>query len=821
MIRGNSFSLNGLGISIIGSMPTLINNDIEANIIGVQAVSSEVTMEGNFFRNNVVYALGAEWSTINLNRDRFVDNAGHIMLNNSALTGKKVETSGGTNGIIINNCTGEDVKFENSTLDSNGDTTLEVNISEVHLLNTNFDEDKVAMASSGAELHVSWFLNISVKYTSGENASGAQVLVEDQAQTTNFNGNANAEGKVMWLPLKSYYMIGQDRTNLTPHEVKATKGPVAGNVTVDLDRSMWANVELDDQLPVVTIVEPVEGLLTNNATVVFKGNATDNGPISKVEYKLKGQSWDLADGLEDWNFTLQLAEGDHEITVRATDIGENQGTAMVNVTVDTIPPTLMITTPKDGALVNTTPVKVEGKTDPGALLTLSAQGVDNEVVFVNATGAFEFDLNLTEGENELSLEATDKAGNEASKSLTVVLDTVAPPLTILSPPEGLVTNSSQVLVTGRTEGDGKATVTINGLPMDLDDNGTFSQPFQLSDGTYNFKVVAKDKAGNTVVAERNVTVDTTPPGIEITTPDENNILTNDPYLTVIGLAETSNVTIGGLEAEPEPSDQEGWWKFDELYPLEEGANQILIVASDIAGNRATQTLTVTLDTVPPDLNVTEPEDGHKTKDKQITLSGTTEPGATLTINGTLVTDTDGTFSVPINLELGENTLTIKATDRAGNSNEVTLKVTREKKESPDVEMTSGFIGLILLIILIAVVTVFLIAYNMAMGKKVEPEPEELEEEEGEEEVLDMDKDEDEDEDEFSGRAGLVLGLDHEESIAERPRPDYIITQEYHDEAEKHPAVEEEEEKEEEAPRPKKRTKKRKKGVKRKKKKRLD
>lgn len=74
------------------------------------------------------------------------------------------------------------------------------------------------------------------------------------------------------------------------------------------------------------------------------------------------------------------------------------------------------------------------------------------------------------------------------------------------------------------------------------------------------------------------------------------------------------------------------------------------------------------DTTPPEISIESPISGEEVTTSPVTVSGMTEPGVTLTVNGVLVSvGTDGTFSFSLALEVGWNTITATAVDEAGNS----------------------------------------------------------------------------------------------------------------------------------------------------------
>lgn len=73
------------------------------------------------------------------------------------------------------------------------------------------------------------------------------------------------------------------------------------------------------------------------------------------------------------------------------------------------------------------------------------------------------------------------------------------------------------------------------------------------------------------------------------------------------------------------------------------------------------------DETPPDVTIESPDDGAAIHSVTVVVSGQTEPGAYLVVNGIVVAvEGDGSFSCVIALVDGENTITATATDPAGN-----------------------------------------------------------------------------------------------------------------------------------------------------------
>lgn len=115
--------------------------------------------------------------------------------------------------------------------------------------------------------------------------------------------------------------------------------------------------------------------------------------------------------------------------------------------------------------------------------------------------------------------------------------------------------------------------------------------------------------------------------------------------------------------------------------LQKGTNTISAQAKDGAGNESQQTelIKVLFDNVPPKLEITKPESESKyfgSKQRQVTIEGTTEANANLTINERLVVvENDGSFAFVTTLSEGENTFNFIAKDQADNSTEASLSLT--------------------------------------------------------------------------------------------------------------------------------------------------
>jgi hypothetical protein len=131
----------------------------------------------------------------------------------------------------------------------------------------------------------------------------------------------------------------------------------------------------------------------------------------------------------------------------------------VTFTVDTQAPSLSFTAPAELAFVGTYPVEVslsyaEGTSglEPGSL-RVSVDGVDRSAAFTAGPGSWSASLDvsaLAEGAHTLVATLRDRAGNQATATLHMTVDTEPPVLAVTSPVDGAFVRQAVVEVLTRT-----------------------------------------------------------------------------------------------------------------------------------------------------------------------------------------------------------------------------------------------------------------------------------------------------------------------------------------------------------------------------------
>lgn len=463
-----------------------------------------------------------------------------------------------------------------------------------------------------------------------------------------------------------------------------------------------------------------------------------------------------------WSFTppSPLADGTYVLTATATDAAGNpsgQSNAWTIIVDGTAPAAPVITQVVDdvpertGSLdlnetTNDSTPTLSGTAEANATVTIRVDGVDIGTTVADGLGAWSFtpDTPIAEGQHTLTTVATDAAGNisDVSNSWGIIIDSVAPDAPVITQvvddvPERLgalnsgdSTNDTTPTLNGTAEPGSIVTIRQDGVDLTtivIDSSGTwtYTPTTPLVNGTYTFTAVTTDGAGNTSQPSGGftLTVDTTPPAaatIATVTDDVGGVngpltsgdTTDDTTPTLSGTAPADAVITvydGTTLLGTATLDGSGGWSFTPVIPLTDGPHTLTVHATDAAGNTTISTpFELTVDTVPPatpeipaitvnpDGTETPLNPGETTRDTTPTLSGTGNPGDTVTIyNGGVKLDdvlVDGTGNwtwtpaTPLPNGTYDITLTVTNMDGTGNesapSQPVTITIDTDAPTAP-------------------------------------------------------------------------------------------------------------------------------------------
>ncbi|HEY2945480.1 MAG TPA: Ig-like domain-containing protein, partial [Vicinamibacteria bacterium] len=293
--------------------------------------------------------------------------------------------------------------------------------------------------------------------------------------------------------------------------VRATARDAAGN-------SGFAEIEvvIDSAPPLITVNEPAPNFVTKAASVRVAGTVADGSPVT---LKVAGLLAPMNGGAFSVDVPLS-AEGPVTLALEATDAASNRRSHAVKGFVDRTLPALEIVSPAPSSVVGSLPVLVQGLVSDQTEVTVT---VDEAPVAITS-GVWQVALSsLAEGDHEVTVVATDQAGNATTATRAFKVDLGPPVVTIMSPDPGALTRESSIVVSGTVEDHSNVTVKVNDLPATVSGSpGTFSftsASLPLSEGDNTLTVVATDQGGRATPAERIVTRDSTPPTLELQTPE--------------------------------------------------------------------------------------------------------------------------------------------------------------------------------------------------------------------------------------------------------------------------------------------------------------
>jgi predicted secreted protein len=247
-----------------------------------------------------------------------------------------------------------------------------------------------------------------------------------------------APGKTSYNLAGGYYNVSVEATNEA-----GTKGSADASTVDGLKLVVKETVA-----PVIAIVSPTSGAYVANSKQPVVFNITDETggsgvDISTLVVKQDGTAVAAANIKHTaitngysvtYTPSAALSDGSHTVTINCKDHDGNAAAEKsTTYTVDTVPPTLNVTSPADGLITAASSVTVAGTTNDATsspvVITISLNGTDQGTVNVGTGGTFSKVVTLKKGSNTIVVKAKDAAGKESSVIRTVTLDTSVPKIT--------------------------------------------------------------------------------------------------------------------------------------------------------------------------------------------------------------------------------------------------------------------------------------------------------------------------------------------------------------------------------------------------------
>jgi fibronectin type 3 domain-containing protein len=332
----------------------------------------------------------------------------------------------------------------------------------------------------------------------------------------------------------------------------------------------------------------------------------------------------------------------------------------------------------------------------GATLTLYVDGIKNSIPYagsINAADTGSLYLGWDDGQSgryfnglldEVAIynrPLSDTEVQQHYRDFVVASPTVDP---VSSP-----TNIAALTLRGTKSAD--TAIVVNGnILVPLGATTTWQAAYSLAAGTNNLSVTALDSQNfNSLPVSLTVVLDTTPPQVTATTPQNAALLKTAPGAVTFTLTDAYSpldpaATLNGAAVTSAGLDVAGSWSssssgtsgtvtFTPQMVMTEGTYAATIRPTDSWGNGMTYGIAFTIDTTPP------PAPGIDQVTAPINSTGKTVYGTKSTDSATVVVSCAGatvgavsypsgtTWSVPLSgLKEGNNTVTASAVDAAGN-----------------------------------------------------------------------------------------------------------------------------------------------------------
>ena len=296
----------------------------------------------------------------------------------------------------------------------------------------------------------------------------------------------------------------------------------------------------DTTPPMVTLVTPKDGALVTGVVLV-EAEAYDNKGIARVEILIQDE---LLATLEaepyqyEWD-TGELVPGDYEITAIAYDLSDNpaEDSAMVQVQAecdedgDCPPKSVKIINPVDGATVcGDFTIEATAQDDKG--ITEIEFFVDEQSLGVDVESPYQKKWDTTayeHGDHELKVIARDTVGHEAFATASVKVDNTGatcdnlPSVTIEQPSNGAYVDGEVEIIISASDDIGvlKVQIFIDNALVAEDKMAPYKVTWdttEFEEGAHTIKAIAYDTSDQMEQTQIQVTVDRTPPQVEILSP---------------------------------------------------------------------------------------------------------------------------------------------------------------------------------------------------------------------------------------------------------------------------------------------------------------
>jgi hypothetical protein len=428
---------------------------------------------------------------------------------------------------------------------------------------------------------------------------------------------------------------------------------------------------LDTAPPLTTDNAPSGWQKADFAITLIASDALSS--VSHTSYRVDGGAWVNGTSIP------VTAEGNHSIEYYSVDnVGNAEAVKRTYAALDKTPPVITIAGIEDGKYYNT---------DVIANITIFDANINVTSITLDGIQYTSGTPISAEGAHILEAFASDLAGNAAYANVSFIIDKTVPSVRIISPANGSYVRG--IVEVNGSAGDANldtASISINGSVVTNATSHTWNTA-QAVDGSYEITLTATDKATNSAPANITVTVDNTPPSVSILQPTNNSYIASKEV--ILSWNASDNIRIASYEVFLDEVSLENTTEIARtLANLTEGLHSVEVKAFDLANNSASDFVSFTIDTIPPEINITGVANGsyyNTDVSANIRISDTNLKTILILLDG--ATYESGTL---ITSE-GIHVLQVYADDKAGNNASQRITFTSDKTP-PEVNITSPVNG---------------------------------------------------------------------------------------------------------------------------------
>ncbi|MGA1821668.1 MAG: hypothetical protein ACMUIG_04000 [Thermoplasmatota archaeon] len=453
--------------------------------------------------------------------------------------------------------------------------------------------------------------------------------------------------------------------DLGTHEIslKAVDGIGLFNITS-------VEIEVLDIDHPVGIIYPGNGDLITGDPIWMAWRIEDYFPLKNRTVVLDGEVLDVGNDI--FEISRTLSEGDHVLTVTATDMKNCTIRRRVDFSVDLDPPDVEIISPPDGSILSNHQVRFHWRASDLYSIKEVRYRVDGGI-WIASESLFggEFDRLLNTGDHSFEVEAVDRVGHRTMRTSSFsIMDRTG--LVFTSPPNGYITPSEIVDLQWEYTGPLEINYGELGIRSAVErTNVTGSSDLEVSlptEGEYDFLLRLFDVSGNYVEADITIIRDLTPPVISLDVPEYINSTDVE-----VRWSSRDNYGIHHFEYNLDGSiwiETMGSAGIS-LSSLSEGAHAIEVKAVDHAGNENEDMGFFFVDVTEPDLDIKSPVGGEYLDSARVSISWTASDnggieGVYIEFSGReRIFEDSGSWDT--SGIVGSNYLTVTARDLAGNT----------------------------------------------------------------------------------------------------------------------------------------------------------